>query len=230
MYKELREESKGLRTLMLDNGAFERGVPIDSVSYLQLIEELRPDVIVLPDVVNNIHDTMQATEAFLKEHLPRVTEILQGAFTLMGVLQGTSPNEYLSMLDYYSRTSSDISIIGIPYHLFYRPKFIKKYNVHEICQQRNLDIHILGLPNPFEVVDLQKFSQVTSIDTSLPVVSAYADRRFKHLQWMSHPLNIDALHNDEVQEISVENIQVLKAMCQLRQDAALTLQIRHNNV
>jgi hypothetical protein len=194
------------RMRMLDNGAFELGRAIDAKEYDSLIQDIRPTVVVLPDIVND----MQATETAVLQFLSTASETLP--YELMGVLQGKTVEEYMRMLDFYAQFS-DISYIGIPYHLFYRPKFIRDNKVDEFCDKNNLSIHILGLPNPFEAVDLSKIPCVETLDSSLPAVSGIYQRRFRDLQWRSARLNIGESLIDEQLTAIHDNIVTLNQLC-----------------
>ena len=63
-YREFYSRFRGERDLFLDNGAFEEGKSIPFDQYFDLIKDLQPDIVVLPDVVNDSVKTMRATAAF----------------------------------------------------------------------------------------------------------------------------------------------------------------------
>lgn len=200
------------RFVILDNGAFETGKSIPHNEYFQIIEKVSPNVIVLPDVVNNASETMQKSSLFLREFYG-TTYASNIIPCLMGVLQGESTADYMECLKFY-RGIPHVSIIGIPYHLFYRPKFIAKNNINEICKEAGLQIHILGLPNPTEALELKKFSQVKSVDTSLPVVSGIHNLRFQDLQWVSDRVPIEKIDFFSAQKVAIlSNIRTLSEWC-----------------
>ena len=215
-YRKSREDAGVKRFTILDNGAFETGKSILFDDYIKIIEELSPDEIVLPDVVNDAYDTLDLVEKFLKRvvvtmHIPR----------LMGVLQGKCVNDYLYCLEYYIRQSKEYSIktIGIPYHLFYRPTLLRKTNIIELCKEHNLAIHILGLPNPYEILDLRKFGKIiTSVDTSLPVSAASQGMVLEDNQWplggrVSITSKFEKVDVFIVKNLTEYNIRFLKLLC-----------------
>ena len=171
---------------ILDNGAFELGRSLSVEELGSLVHNLQPAVIVLPDVVDDRELTVAATHLFLSKHPVGIS-----GCSYMGVLQGKSVDDYLRCLEYYA-SISDVSLIGFPYHQFNRVKFIKKYKVDEFCREHKLKIHILGLPNPFEAVELSLIPEIVSIDTSLPVVSALHGLSMNAFQWLSSRLDIEA--------------------------------------
>jgi hypothetical protein len=203
-YVSLRKDQP-MREMFLDNGAFEEGKAVDTAFYKDLIYELHPTIVVLPDVVNNMQTTLDRVNNYINENSQLFKD-----FDNMGVLQGKSTEEYMQCLEFYNQFE-EIGCIGIPYHLFYRPLFIEKNNIIEYCKKNNLLIHILGLPNPFELHELSKWdSVILSVDTSLPVVSGKNARVFAHNQWQRERVNIDDIYNSEQLSFACQNIEFLK--------------------
>jgi hypothetical protein len=205
-------EAKGLRKMILDNGAFEKGESIPLDEYLNLVRVLKPNVLVLPDTVGDYASTVRASREFLQNVVPAHTDVFLDV-EFMAVLQGSTISEYLLMLDWIAEMGSKVSLIGIPYHLVNRPKFIRKHNVDKWCQEHNKRIHILGLPNPFEVRDLVDIPEVVTVDTSLPVLSAQHGFLFKELRWKSAKLDLSTEVSSFVHSYATDNIQVLRALC-----------------
>jgi hypothetical protein len=203
-YTSLKKEQP-MREMFLDNGAFEEGKAVDSHSYRDLIYELNPILVVLPDVVNDMQTTLDRINIYIDE-MPQLFE----DFDNMGVLQGKSIEEYMQCLEFYNQFE-EVGYIGIPYHLFYRPLFIEKNKIIEYCKKNNLYIHILGLPNPFEMYELAKWDDtIVSIDTSLPIVSGKNACVFERNQWQRERVNIDDNLNSEQLEFACRNIKFLK--------------------
>lgn len=194
----------------LDNGAFELGKSIDSREYMKLIDDIRPHVVVLPDVVNDASATVYESRKFLKSFKKDIP-------CYMGVLQGTSLSDYLYCLYFYLKMAEHypIRVIGIPYHLFYRPTLLRKYGINDICKEHDTHIHILGLPNPFEIIPLHNFSQVVSVDSSLPVSAACNNQLLHKYEWIEG-FRIDvayAPHIENVYTYTQHNIDFLKQLC-----------------
>lgn len=146
------------RYTILDNGAFEnKGNPLDTAVYYEVIKELKPDVVVIPDVLRDQAETAKRVSSFLDFWK---TNKIEGV-SLMGVLQGTSPSLLKSLHFYYQ--SVGVSFFGLPYiNQIDRFQFLRA-NPHIT------NVHILGAPNIGEVTALATLPQVVSIDTSLPV-------------------------------------------------------------
>jgi len=207
------------RYSILDNGAFEEGKAIDFEVYKELVSQLQPNMLVLPDVVNDMKETLKASEKFMKQYDELCTG---GLYSIMGVLQGNTVAEYMECLNEFNQFEV-IETIGIPYHLFYRPLFIEKNNIIEFCEHNGLEIHILGLPNPFEVVELAKYSDVIkSIDTSLPIVSGKYLKDFSLQTWGRERLNINDEYADNQVNAAIRNIGYLKFLMNKDKDDFIT--------
>jgi len=201
------------RFMILDNGAFENGKSMEFADYSEIVKSLKPDQVVLPDAINDARTTIAMSDEFLHRAL---TELNVPSY--MGVLQGESINDYLFCLEYYIRQSKKhpIRTIGVPYHMFYRPTLFRKTNIIETCEEHDLLIHILGLPNPYEILDLMKFNQISSIDTSLPISAAHKGMALIENDW---PLGvrapIDWIAPTEIKKLAGENILYLKELCEV---------------
>lgn len=207
-YKNMRKDKE--RFMILDNGAFENGKSMEFDAYIKIVNELDPDEVVLPDTVNDVRATIEQSDEFLCSL--EVTTVLR----LMGVLQGESINDYLYCLEYYIRQSKiyNIKTIGIPYHLFYRPTLLRKTKIIELCKKHDLFIHILGLPNPYEIVDLRKFEGITSVDTSLPVSAAAQAMSLGLNEWpLGGRVSIDYIPISSMERLTEYNIKDLKKLC-----------------
>lgn len=156
---------------VLDNGAFETGESIAVDAYVKVIDELRPEIVVLPDVRQNYQKTFsKVTEFFREAPLDYFT-----TYQFMGVLQGKSYNDWDYLLEYY--ISQGIDLIGIPYGTLDRTNFIR--------QHPDVKFHALGLQYFPELFSLRLLANVVSIDTSLPVKCAYAHIIMRHLNFIT---------------------------------------------
>ena len=142
----------------LGNGAYE-GKLIDLDEYFELCDEWKPDVVVAPDVIGDVGETLKMTLAFI-EKIPPLGE---RSFKVMYVIQGSNDERKLKGFRYLE--SYDYDIIGLGLGAFWkdwrgRILFLDKLGVVKV------PIHILGISN---LADLVFWSGIaTSIDTSLP--------------------------------------------------------------
>jgi len=146
------------RFTILDNGAFEKGEAIDNDKYIEIVEKLYPNVVILPDCYKNSVKTLKRSEDFLSVWKKSQ---LRNDIELMGVVQGRSWIEIESLAEIYRKNG--ISWIGIPYATgLDRYQLIKAHPEWE-------KVHILGLPVVTEVLALNTLPNVVSVDSSLPV-------------------------------------------------------------
>lgn len=82
---------------ILDNSAFELGEAIDDDTLRWVLDLVRPDEIVLPDVLLRADDTMRRSEAFM-ERLPDTDTTPR----LMGVPQGRTLEEWIGSYRYFA--------------------------------------------------------------------------------------------------------------------------------
>lgn len=153
--------SRTKRFTMLDNGAFETGEAVDDEQYIELATQLRPDVLVVPDVYKDPLKTVERCINFMNKWQTR--DIPDCA--LMGVLQVNEDIRWIHTLSHiYSHYN--IKWIGVPYATgLDRAQLIKQRPEWE-------NVHILGLPHLSEVFALAELPNIKSIDSSLPVKSA----------------------------------------------------------
>ncbi len=152
-YKNYYLENKRPGTI-LDNGAFETGTSIDTKVYLRVIDELRPSIVVIPDVQHDCRSTLFRVDEFF-DQLPSEFDTT----CLMGAVQGSSIEDYEDLLEKYVRNG--VQLIGIPYGVIDRVNFIKSHP--------EVKFHALGLQYFPELLSLRLLENVVSIDTSLPV-------------------------------------------------------------
>jgi len=152
------------RFMILDNGAFETGASIDIEKYYKIIQTLKPEIVVLPDVFKDEVKTMQLSYSFIKFWKRNKISNIE----LMGVLPGETPTRLLS--NHYFFNQEGVKWFGLPYgNMIDRFQFLKSHPEIE-------NVHILGLPSLNEVLSLNLLSNVKSIDSSLPVKCTAEDK------------------------------------------------------
>jgi hypothetical protein len=92
--------------IILDNGCAE-GQLVEPAELVDFAHQIEADEIVLPDVMDDMSETLAATMRFL-EIYPQIGD----GFNLMGVLQGTTKEEREKLLHKYYEL--DVRTIGIP--------------------------------------------------------------------------------------------------------------------
>lgn len=144
-YKALRKYRPG-RLMILDNSAYEfyvKGESIDEQGYRTVIEELQPDIYLLPDVLMHKDATLEASLNFAKETKLSSHSAWLGPMP-MGVLQGNSVADFEECLHEYRL--NDIKCIAVPFHndffkkLAYEDEHLRnewRLNVSELCSMHH---------------------------------------------------------------------------------------------
>jgi len=153
--------------MILDNGAFETGEAVPNNQYIELVEELKPDVVVIPDVLFNPSATLDRFFIFMQDWKGAHVKHNCG---LMGVIQANGSLEMAHMMGILYN-SHGIQVIGVPY----ASKLDRYYLISQHPEWDN--IHILGCPTLPEAISLGTLPNVRSIDSSLPVKATKSGMR-----------------------------------------------------
>ena len=140
--------------IILDNGAYEEGKPVDIGMMREAVETVKPDVVAAPDVIGNCERTI---DIFLR----RFTEWSSLGVPLMAILHGTSLYEIRRCL-YVMLREKEVKHIGIPRVIAdtmgSRVPTVqqalqhigsKKYGIHLLGFSKNLQDDITAARNPF---------------------------------------------------------------------------------
>lgn len=156
---------------ILDNSAYElrRSISVDAL--LDLAEELRADVVVVPDVLADASETLKMTSEFYNKLTSRSLKI-----KTMVVPQGRTSAEYYACLN--KMRSFPFDMIGVS---FYAPGLDPR-QCEDLRFQRissivrgypDVKIHLLGLANSAFLTEYRKYLNIISFDTSFPIVYGY---------------------------------------------------------
>lgn len=187
------------RFTILDNGAFETGEAIKDEEYIALARRLQPDVLVVPDVYkDNAATGCRAINFFDLWKNDPIKDV-----ELMGVLQGNSWNVLVSM--YQTLYAPICKYVGLPYVTgIDRYQFLK-------ANPEILNVHILGVPTLTEICALKLLSNVSSIDSSLPVKCAKDGKLINKVLVSDSYVEPDGEVPDS--QILVHNLQVFTSLC-----------------
>jgi hypothetical protein len=149
--------------VIMDNGAYELGHPLLHDDLLQAGREMKVNEIVLPDIPLKQAETVQATYLFWQS----LSDDEKKEFKWMFVPQGTNPFEMKQTYD---------KIIGLDIHpntvgmsiLWDKSTLFKRRDAWRgFAAIDGLDIHLLGLDDPAELLCYNK--RIRSVDCSLPI-------------------------------------------------------------
>ena len=211
VYKEymISSRKKG-RFIILDNGLFEGKV---EENIIDIYNELKPDIIIAPDVLGNSKETQSNFNEFcFMNDIPNSK--------IMFVLQGES---ILSLKEnFYFIKKHKVENIAIPYnsevyrYLGATPSSDNKYKHLEVNKMlgrinfinyidsiyNELEdsvkyIHLLGCHSPYELIFYKNFKWINSIDTSHPCMTGYEEKSYYEDPLFKSKLKIDFINENE---------------------------------
>lgn len=158
---------------ILDNGLAE-GTQVDTPQLLKAIELIKPSEVIAPDVLYDCEKTISSMYDFL--------DVVPKEINVMGVPQGSTPEEYLdcydSMLKQDRITTIGLSKFSVPKSFScetgslrvgvnrqYLIKVLKDYGALK------KPLHLLGMRDPFEYTAYKGNDFVRSTDSCLPVLA-----------------------------------------------------------
>ena len=148
--------------VMLDQGAAELGAAIDEELIMKVTEELRPTIVVAPDVIHNGFETVLRTGTFIEKY---EAQLRSWGVEIMAVPQGENPAIYLECFMLFN-TSPKIDWLGIskfhPVGFKSRAKLLASLEefVTKPC-------HLLGVGGLVsDLVEERKFEFAKSTDTA----------------------------------------------------------------
>lgn len=231
-YKNLRKTHPN-RTMILDNSEYEyfiKGLELDLNKYYKVINDLKPDYYILPDVLMDREKTLEKVDEFLKHYIIDASKP-------MGVIQGNSPKDFEKcMKDMMERGINDIAI---PFHnSFFKEMIIIglvrgffDYKYEDRCKedvsyakgrvQWMLDnreelekfnyVHVLGSHCPYEKFFYTNIA--TSMDTGYPVKCGIEGYRLFEEPHKPNIIIDDFLENEldeSTKKLIIENIDIFK--------------------
>jgi len=204
-YKNLRKQGA---QIMLDNGAFEFKVPMEDREYLKLINRLRPQYVVLPDVWKDSEATIERSERFLDL---LAENNLHGKVTPIGVPHGSTILEYVNC---FERLAESCDLIGLTvaewndHHAVIRPWFAENWSKLELPK-----FHLLGLWSVLEISRARTIDKIVSVDCSLPFKLAIRGEPLIYSSFCEKPFNFHATLPKSTQNLAKENLKRLAKFC-----------------
>jgi len=169
--KYLEFIQKTEKNIILDNGASELGESIDIKEYKKIIDLIKPDTIIIPDVLFNKKKSDMLEKKFMK----LFSEEELSYYEFMRVVQGATTTEYCQSLleiangdnDYIIGISRSRRLISNGY------SYLLNILKDSYTGNKKIKIHILGTENPLELEEFALYDndtiKIVSTDTSLPI-------------------------------------------------------------
>jgi len=190
---------------MLDNGTYERSLPLDAESFVALARKLQVDEIVLPDVILAAHAPVRTSREFIDGHK-------QGTTKYAAVPQARSPLEWIKAYNTMSAWD-EVDVLCIPIWLqkrFGRRAAIIHKLVRDGHWSRDKQHHLIGLDGYGELMHYYPWVAIRSVDTSLPFSRALAGQvvTFEDSKISRASMNIDHV-SPTIEAIIMTNIRTL---------------------
>ena len=215
-YKEffLKYRDKKDSFIILDNGLYE-GDSFTNEDLLVIINELNPDIFILPDVWNDSYKTFNNAKYWIDNiFLPR-------NINLMIVVQGKTYSEIHELV--WDSIKIGINHFGfnhvsIAYNKIYphSDNIISKImgriiTINKLIEEDIWDkfkdcyIHLLGINNPIELKLINK-EFINSVDTSNPIIQGINNQRYSDFKLEPKPSEKIELFMEKDLASSIENI------------------------
>ena len=176
---------KAKRMVYLDNSIFELGESFDPDRYVGWIEKLKPTLYIVPDTLEDSHETMNKFDSWIDNGHDKLPGIK------MGVVQGETWQDLCNCYRYMS-DKADMIAISFDYSYYLhtgegdnnllryctgRQRFIDDLKRSGIWNH-NKPHHLLGCSLAREFKHYVNDSTIVSLDTSNPVVAAIKHKRY----------------------------------------------------
>ena len=241
-------KTKETKEMYLDNSAFEfqfLDTDFDLDSFYDNIKELKPDVVIVPDVLDDYFNTIKNAERFDYEKI-----LAQKSNTkFMGVLQGETIEQLLICYDAFETIGLDY--IAIPFHSGAyqnlketketkevndakgRPLFVEFLSKTRIIRPKSL--HLIGMSLPQEKEYFNQLSRIKnrtfnnldnpglfkyikSIDTANPIKYALSEGEYPPLEEITHKPHYILDHERMTRKTSRTELNTIKHNIQKFQD------------
>lgn len=186
-YREfyLKSKSKG-RFIIADNGLFE-GEVLPEPQLLEIINEIKPDIFIVPDVWNSYTSTLNYAKKWLDKELP-------GNTNRMMVLQGKTYDELQECVwqgmkigyRHFGLNHASLAYSNLYYHpnpttsrMMGRILTFNKLIEEDVFDKfKKCYIHFLGVETPEELQLVNNKELISSIDTSNPIINGIKGIRY----------------------------------------------------
>lgn len=194
--------------LILDNGAYEFGEAMPDDEYWMFIGQMKPKIVVVPDVWQDGDKTISRAENFLDE---MEAKQLEGEFELMGVPQGKDLRDWIRC---YEMLCPLVDVIGLPMAQWGdhtgKVRYFLATKVDRLKQPR---IHLLGLWNTLELQWYYDAPRVQSIDTSMPFKRASHNLGLNGNCIADWKLDWEQEYSKDQLEMAKQYIQIMQELC-----------------
>jgi len=224
-YKEFFINSKNQgRYIIMDNSLHELGTAYDTNRMLDIINEIKPNEFIIPDVWEDASKSIRNAKQWAQVELPE-------GVTKVAVVQGKSLEDVIKCYHIYKLLGYDKIAFsyGASYYNNIFPSINSDYGkllgrvyvINHLLKENIIQtkdrIHLLGCSLPQEFIFYQHISQIETIDTSNPIMSAFERKKYEGFGLNSKPkVKIDDVFVDsfdsQIQEIIIHNVNKFKSI------------------
>ena len=196
--------------IILDNGAYEFGSPMERDEYYKVIEELKPQIVVAPDSWKNAKETIVLHDEFKRWKIEKgYDEKGNYNFITMSVPQGKTLFEYVDCCQEMDITPSDI--LGVSVGSWHDKSGIVRAFIAEYLSQHELPkLHMLGLWNAREILRCKELPRVRSVDTSMPFKLAKHGQMFSPEVVNIEKMDFEMVLDDQQIELAEINLERMR--------------------
>jgi len=177
------------REVLLDNSIFELGVSFSPERFAYWIEQLKPTSYIIPDVLEDMKGTIRSASKWIRTYRDIKSEKI-------GVVQGRTVLEIIECYEKLIRLGIERVAIPFDYSLYERifphsNKLVSwafgrvaliNYLIEEEIIDYEVEHHLLGcaLPLEFSFYRDDRYSFLTSLDTSNPIMMSLDNKDYEH--------------------------------------------------
>lgn len=172
------------RTVYMDNGVWERGVPIEADQMIELALEMQPDFIYAPDYMNDMYKTLATIESFGE----KVAKISDFTSKIIGVAQGHTLGDWFACVVHLDKLPENFCHTIAINTLFLEGLY--ESDKHEGSRRTRSRLKLLrqidqslkslshkrfyatGFGAPIDAKELLSFPWITGVDTAIACVMA----------------------------------------------------------
>tara|TARA_B100000212_G_scaffold237956_1_gene181126 strand:+ start:1017 stop:1850 length:834 start_codon:yes stop_codon:yes gene_type:complete len=194
-YRQMRQTTD--TPVLLDNSIFELGKAFDRNKYVRWIESLEPNYYIVPDVLENVDDTIQSWKDWMLYQTDNTNYLGNGSLKI-GAVQGKTWNDLVKCYQFMG-DNADYIAISFDYNYYEytgritttgagnklqlwctgRQRFISQL-IDEGIWRWDKPHHLLGcsLAKEFKFYVDNNIHNIKSVDTSNPVVAGIKNLRY----------------------------------------------------
>lgn len=195
------------KPIILDNGMYEDGYPLDAYDLFDIAQEINPEVVLAPDHLRLCNDTLTSSIEFFS-----LCKRKKAPWRIGWIPQGRDADEIAYCLNLMlSWDKSELPFVGISF-LNNRKEVIDLFHTIGLFS-RKIEWHMLGLCNLEEIKTWP--ACIASMDTVKPIKAAFQNEKIEEMTRGRGKWRLDWSLSEEQKELALRNTLVLKEALRL---------------